>query len=85
MIEFCHKYNIVLGSSNKSLVNIIKKMVQENKKSWHKNLVHALWADRVSKKLIGMSLFQLVYGTYSLFPSPLGVPVMKLLEEAEVD
>jgi len=49
-IDFCNRYNIVLGhstayytqgnglaeSSNKSLVNIIKKLLQENKKSWHK-------------------------------------------------
>eukprot|EP00253_Pinus_taeda_P036313 PITA_36313 len=100
MIEFCHKYNNVLGYSisyyprgnglekysNKSLVNIIKKMLQDNKKSWHKKLVHALWADRVStKKSIGMSSFQLVYGIDALFPSSVGIPVMKLLQEAEVE
>eukprot|EP00253_Pinus_taeda_P016414 PITA_16414 len=62
MIEFCNKYKIILGhstayhpqgnglaeSSNKSLVNIIKKLLEINKKSWHKKLVNALWADRVS-------------------------------------
>jgi len=77
MVEFCNKYHIVLGhstayypqgnglveSSNKSLVNIIKKLLQENKKSWHKNLIYSLWVDRVStKKSIGMSPFQLFYG-----------------------
>eukprot|EP00253_Pinus_taeda_P012194 PITA_12194 len=50
MVEFCHKYHIILGhstayhpqgnglaeSSNKSLVNIIKKLLEINKKSWHK-------------------------------------------------
>eukprot|EP00253_Pinus_taeda_P025531 PITA_25531 len=60
MVEFCHKYHIILGhsttyhpqgnglveSSNKSLVNIIKKLLEMNKKSWHKRLVNALWADR---------------------------------------
>eukprot|EP00253_Pinus_taeda_P022232 PITA_22232 len=64
MVDFCHKYNISLGhstayhpqgnglaeSSNKSLVNIIKKMLEINKKSWHNKLVNALWADRVSQK-----------------------------------
>jgi len=72
MVEFCNKYNITLGhsttyypqgnglveSSNKSLVNIIKKMLEENKNNWHRKLVNALWADRVSsKKSIGMSPF----------------------------
>ena len=47
MVEFCHKYHIILGhstayhpegnglaeSSNKSLVNIIKKLLEINKKS----------------------------------------------------
>eukprot|EP00253_Pinus_taeda_P027202 PITA_27202 len=62
MVEFCHKYHIILGhstvyhpqgnglaeSSNKSLVNIIKKLLEINKKSWHRRLVNALWADWVS-------------------------------------
>ena len=70
MVEFCHKYKITLGhstayypqgnglaeSSNKSLVNIIKKLLEDNNKSWHTKLVHALWADRLTlKKSIGMS------------------------------
>jgi len=69
MIDFCSKYKITLGhsttyylqgnglakSSNKSLVNIIKKLLETNKKGWHKKLVNALLADRVSqKKSIGM-------------------------------
>lgn len=72
MIEFCNKYQITLGhstayypqgnglaeSSNKSLVNIIKELLEMNKKSWHKKLINALWVDRVSqKKSIGMSPF----------------------------
>jgi transposase InsO family protein len=71
-------YNIALGHStsyypqgnglakslNKSLVRIIKKLLQENKKAWHKNLIHALWADRISpKRSIATSPFQIVYGT----------------------
>jgi len=70
MIDFCHRYQIVLGhsityypqgnglaeSSNKSLVNIIKKLLEDNKKSWHSKLVHALWANRLTtNKSIGMS------------------------------
>ena len=96
MVEFCHKYHIILGrstiyhpqgnglakSSNKSLVNIIKKLLEINK-SWHKKLVNALWADRVSqKKSIGMSPFELVYGVDALFPTSLAAPVVKLLQEA---
>ena len=96
MIEFCHKYNIrlvhsttyypqgneLVESSNKSLVNIIKKMLEENKKNWHRKLTNALWVDRVgTKKSIGMSLFELVYGIDTMFPTSLAVPVMRLLQE----
>eukprot|EP00253_Pinus_taeda_P029340 PITA_29340 len=100
MVEFCHKYHIILGhsttyhlqgnglaeSSNKSLVNIIKKLLEINKKSWHKRLVNALWADRVSeKKSIGTSPFELVYGVDTIFPTSLAAPVVKLLQEAGSD
>eukprot|EP00253_Pinus_taeda_P034561 PITA_34561 len=96
MIEFCYKYNISLGhstayhpqgnglaeSSNKSLVNIIKKLLEISKKGWHHKLINALWADRVSKKnSIGMSPFDLVYETDTVFPTSLAVPVVKLLQE----
>ena len=97
MIDFFNKYQITLGhsttyypqgnglaeSSNKSLVNIIKKLLEMNKKSWHKKLVDALWADRVSqKKYIGMYPFELVYGVDTIFPTSLTVPVIKFLQEA---
>eukprot|EP00253_Pinus_taeda_P026396 PITA_26396 len=97
MVEFCHKYHIILGhstayhpqenglveSSNKSLFNIIKKLLEINKKSWNKRLVNALWADRVSqKKSIGTSPFDLVYGVDTVFPTSLAAPVVKLLQEA---
>ena len=59
MVEFCNQYHITLGhsmtyypqgnglaeSSNKSLVNIIKKLLEDNKKTWNKKLDNALWAN----------------------------------------
>ena len=70
MVDFFHKYRISLGhsiayypqgnglveSSNKIFLNIIKNLLEDSKKSWHKKLVHALWADRLTtKKSIDMS------------------------------
>ena len=96
MVDFCHKYQITLGhstayypqgnglaeSSNKTLVNIIKNLLETNKKSWHKKLVNALWADRLSqKKSIGMFPFDLVYGVDTVFLTSLAVPMVKLLQE----
>jgi hypothetical protein len=98
MIDFYEKYHIKLGhsttyypqvnglseSSNKSLMNIIKKLLQDNKRNWHKKLVNSLWADKVSaKKSIGMSPFELVYGIDTVFPTSLAMPVIKMLQEME--
>ena len=65
-------------SSNKSLIRTIKKLLQENKKAWNTKLVFALWANRLStKKSIGTSHFQLVYGVDVIFPASLAMSVMK--------
>ena len=100
MVDFFHIYHIYLGnstsyypqgnvlvySSNKSLVNIIKKLLEDNMKSWHKKLVHALWANRLTtKKSIGMSPYELVYGMDVVFPTSLGVPTMKLIQEVQAE
>jgi hypothetical protein len=96
MISFCQKYNIVLDhsttyypqgnglaeSSNKSLINIIKKVLNENKRSWHVHLKYALWANQIgTKKSIGISSFQMVYGTDVVLPINLALPVMKLWKD----
>ena len=66
------------------MVNIIKKLLEQNQKAWHSKLVHALWADRLTtKKSIGMSPYQLLYGMDAVLPTSLGFPVMKLLQEVE--
>jgi len=100
MVNFCHKFHITLGhstayypqgnglaeTSNKSLINIIKKMLEENKKNWHKKLVNALWADRLTtKRSIGISPYELVYGMEAKFPSSLGILVIKLLQEIQAE
>jgi hypothetical protein len=93
MIKFCQKHNIILGhsttyypqwnglaeSSNKSLMRINKTVLIENKKAWHTHLKYALWANKIgTKKSIGMSPFQLVYGTYVILPINIALPMMKL-------
>jgi hypothetical protein len=93
MINFCQKYNIILGhstayypqgnglaeSSNKILITVIKKVLTENKKAWHTHLKYALWANRIStKRSIRISPFQMVYGTDVILPINISMPVMKL-------
>ena len=94
LVKFYSDYNIILSrsttyypqgnrlaeSSNKSLIRIIKKLLEDNKKTWNAKLKFALWEDRVStNKSIGTSPFQLVYGTDAIFLASLGSPVMKYL------
>jgi transposase InsO family protein len=50
-------------SSNKTLIKLIKKKIEENPKRWHKVLSEALWAHRISKhSAIKVTPFELVYG-----------------------
>jgi transposase InsO family protein len=98
MVQLCQNYNIELGnstsyypqgnglveSSNKILIRIIKKMLSQNKKAWDSHLKYAVWEDRVNtKRSIGTSPFQLVYGLEAIFPIHLSLPVMKLLQNEE--
>ena len=61
--------NVLAESSNKSLIKIIRKLLEENKKNWDSKLKFSLWVDRVTiKNSIGTSSFKLVYGTDAIFP-----------------
>jgi transposase InsO family protein len=72
LIKFCEQYGIALihstpyypqgnglvESSNKSLIKIIKKLLEDDKKAWDSNLKFALWVDRVTtKRSLGVSPF----------------------------
>jgi hypothetical protein len=65
------------------LIAVIKKVLAENKKAWHIHLKYALWANRIStKRSIGISPFQMVYGTDVIFPINLSLPMMKLWQDS---
>jgi transposase InsO family protein len=94
LAKFCEQFGIKLthstpyypqgnglaNSSNKSLIRIIKRLLEDNKKAWHSRLKFSLWVDRVTMKIsIRISPFQLVYGVEVVFPSHLAIPVEKFL------
>jgi hypothetical protein len=83
LIQFHEKFIIALNhstpyylqgngleeSSNKSLVNIIKRLLEDNKKAWDSKLKFSLWADRVTtNRSLGVSHFLFVYGVEAIFP-----------------
>ena len=74
--------NRPVESSNKNLIGIIKKLLEDNKKNWDAKLKYALWAERVTiKKSTGNCPFRLVYGTEVVFPIQLTLLVAKFLQE----
>jgi transposase InsO family protein len=81
LIQFCEQFGIALihstpyypqrnglaESSNKSLIKIIKRLLDDNKKAWDSKLKFSLWADRVTtKRSLGISPFHLVYGVEAI-------------------
>jgi hypothetical protein len=96
LIKFCELFGITLlhstpyypqgngleESSNKSLIKIIKRLLQDNKKAWDSKLKFSLWVDRVTtKRSLGVSPFQLVYGVEARFPSQLALPMEKFFQD----
>jgi hypothetical protein len=96
LIRFCEKFGISLiqstpyypqgnglaESSNKSLIKIIKRLLEDNKKAWDSKLKFSLWANRVTtKRSLGVSPFQPVYGVEAIFPSQLSLPVAKFFQD----
>jgi transposase InsO family protein len=96
LIKFCEQFKIALiqstpyypqgnglaYSSNKILINIIKRLLEDNKNTWDSKIKFAPWDDRVTtKRSLGIYPFQLVYGTEAFFPSQLSLPVEKLFQD----
>jgi transposase InsO family protein len=70
--------NGLAESSNTGMVKIIKKLLEDNKRAWDSKLKYAFWVDRVStKRAIGTSPFQLVYGIEAVFLVQLALTVVK--------
>ena len=70
--------NGLAESSNKNLIRIIKRTIEDNQRCWHQKLRTALWADRITpKSSIGNSPFILVYGREARLPISLEFPALK--------
>lgn len=71
--------NGLAESSNKNLIVIMKKLVDECARNWHKKVYEALWANRTTpKRAIGMAPFELVYGVKAKLSLPLELSPAKL-------
>ena len=67
-------------------MNIVKKLVLDNQKTWQKKIHEALWVDRVTpKRVIGISPFEWVYLIKANLPLPLELATRKLRTVIEDD
>ncbi|KAM1669282.1 hypothetical protein ACFX2K_043421 [Malus domestica] len=91
--EFASKYKIKMvqsnpyypqsngqaESSNKILVNIIKKMVIESPENWHEKLGNTLWAYRTSKSAgTGTTPYALTFGQDAVLPMEINVSSVRI-------
>jgi hypothetical protein len=59
-------------STNKNMVRIIKRLIEDKPRQWHTLLTYALWEDRTTTKVsTGFTPFQLVYGQEAILPTEL--------------
>jgi hypothetical protein len=76
--------NGLAESTNKNLIQILKKIVHEHQINWHKQLYNALWEDRVTpKKSIGNSPYFLVYGKEAILPPNIFLPSLQLAQSVQ--
>jgi hypothetical protein len=76
------KANGQAEASNKILINLIKKKIEERPRRWHEVLNEALWAYRVSKHgAIKVTLFELVYGQEAVLPVELNLQNCRIMHQ----
>jgi hypothetical protein len=68
--------------SNKIIIGLIKKKIDEKPKRWHEVLAEALWAYRTSKHgAIKVTPFELVYGLEAVLPVELNLQVNRVTRQ----
>ena len=71
--------NGLAESSNKNLIRIIKRTIEDNQRCWHQKLKTTLWDDRIKPtREIENSPFMLVYGREERLPNLLEFPSLEL-------
>ncbi|KAH9296662.1 hypothetical protein KI387_044242 [Taxus chinensis] len=72
-------------STNKNLLRIIRRTLDENQRTWHTKLKLVLWANRITpKRSTGNSPYKLVYGKEAVLPISLELPALELMKQLEL-
>jgi hypothetical protein len=71
-------------STNKNLVRIVKRIIEDKPRQWHTLLTYALWEDRTTTKVsTSCTPFQLVYGQEALLPTEMELSSLRLMLQIE--
>ena len=72
-------------SSNKILVRLIKKKVQDYPRRWHEVLSEALWAHRISRHgATKVTPFELVYGQEAVLPIEVNLAALRFAKQNDL-
>ena len=72
-------------ASNKVLISILEKMLEDNPRDWHRILSETLWAYRTSKRsATGVSPFFLTYGQDAVLPMEVVVPSLRVSKQNDL-
>jgi hypothetical protein len=72
-------------SSNKVLVKLIKKNIEDNPKRWHEVLSEALWAHRISRHgATKVTPFEFVYGQEAVLPVKVNLGAYRLAKQNDL-
>jgi hypothetical protein len=73
-------------SSNKTLIKLIKKKIEENPRRWHEVLSEAIWAHCISRHgATKVTPFELVYGQEAILPIEVNLGVYRLAKQNDLD
>jgi hypothetical protein len=77
-LSYYAQANSQAESSNKTIIKLIKKKIEENPKRWHEVLSEALWAHHISKhSATKVTPFELVYGQEVILPVEVNLDALR--------
>ena len=72
-------------SSNKILIKIIKKNIEDNPRRWHELLSEALWAHRISRHgATKVTPYELVYGQEAVLPVEVNLNHLRIAKQNDL-
>jgi hypothetical protein len=79
------KANGQAESSNKTLIELIKKKIEDNLRRWHEVLSKALWAHHISRHgATKVTPFELVYAQEVILPIEVNLAAYRLAKQNEL-